>query len=98
MTSKEKQQHTNLELSREDPPAVNVGGVCLNRLIVSKDLGCRGSGHGCQQEGVAHTILSYLSFQCSPVMKVCWCHVPHVILEDLEGQVMEKLEWWWQCC
>lgn len=47
---------TDLELSREDSAGVDVAGVGLDRLVVAQDLGCRGRGHGGQQQTVPHTV------------------------------------------
>ena len=46
---------TNLELSTEDPPEVDVAGVRFYSLVVSQNLSCAGGWHGSQQQGVPYT-------------------------------------------
>merc|ERR1719500_1394629 len=71
----------DLELSTENPPGVDVAGVSLHRLVVSKDLRSACSGHGGQKEAVTDPVLRYLGFNCCPVMEITRSHPPHVVLE-----------------
>ena len=48
--------NSDLKLSGEHSPCVDVAGIGLNGLIVSQDLGRGGSGHGGQQQTVPHSV------------------------------------------
>ena len=70
------------EVSCEDPPGVDVGGVGLEALVVAHDLrgGC--GGHRSEQEGVPDAVLGNLGLQIGPVPSVGWLDTPHVVLQD----------------
>lgn len=46
----------DLEFAREHTARVNVGGVGFKALVEAEDLGCRGGGHGGDEERVAETV------------------------------------------
>lgn len=77
-----RETYDDLELARQDTTLVNVGGVRLEALVVTKDLAGRSSGHGGNQKRVANTMLLDVLLQTVPVPAVAGLDVPHVVLKD----------------
>lgn len=55
------------ELSRQDSPCVDVGGVGLEGFVVAEDLACGGGGHWSDHQAVSEAVLHDFLFQGLPV-------------------------------
>ena len=72
-----------LDASVTSATLIDLWAIFLQFLLVeAKNLRCRGGGHGSKQKRVAHTVLSNLGLECSPIPQVGGGHVPHVVLQD----------------
>lgn len=75
------------ELSSQYSSSVDIGGVWLETLIVSEDLGGGCGGHGGHEEGVSGTMLLDFLLEGVPVVSIGGQFlIPHVILEDTLAQ------------
>ena len=71
----------DLELSRQDTTRVNVGRVRLEALVEAEDLRRGRSGHRCQEQRIAETVLGDLLLEAGPVPKVGGSDAPEVVLQ-----------------
>jgi hypothetical protein len=72
---------TNLELSGQDAPGVDVAGVGFDAFVVSQNLGGGGRWHRRQKERVPDAVSRDLRLQGRPVVKAGGRDIPHVVLE-----------------
>lgn len=77
-------------MNEDSPAVVHVGSERLCTLIISQNLSRTCGGHGCNQEGVAHSMLGNLLLQTRPVPSAAGCDAPHIELELSLGR--------WRAC
>ena len=69
------------EFSGQDTSVVNVGGEGFGTLVVSKNLGSGGGGHGCDKQRVAQSVLGNLCLEAGPVPSGARGDAPEVELK-----------------
>ncbi len=76
-----KLDFTNLELSGQNAPGVDVAGVGFDAFVVSQNLGGGGRWHRRQKKRVPDAVSRDLRLQGRPVVKAGGRDIPHVVLK-----------------